>query len=1513
MSKKILGLDLGTNSIGWAVVNENNEGHLTGIEAAGSRIIPMDAAQLGDYAKGNTVSQTSERTHYRGVRRLYQRQALRRERLLRVLSIMGFLPKHFNNALSRYGKFKEEVRLPWYKDETGQWQFLFQQSYEEMLADFRKHQPEWLADGAKVPYDWTIYYLRKKALTSAILPQELAWILLQFNQKRGYNLLRGQEDEFEEKEADKDIKFASLRIVSVTPKEQDKKKGTWYDILLENGLVYRRALSTQPQWEGQTKEFIITTTLDKDGNSKKDKEGNIMRKISMPAPNDWTLLKKKTEHHIDNSGKEVGEYIYDTLLANPKQKIIGQHVRTIDRKFYEQELRKILTTQAQFIPQLQDHELYAQCIQELYPSNEAYRNSIAKPNFTYLLGKDILLYQRPLRSKKSLINTCNYESHQYTDKESKQQTAGVKCIAKSHPLYQEFRLWQFIQNIRIYLNETIVNGHTVLDHDVTDQWIPDNDTRARIFEILNDEKEIDEKGFFSKCLGQKATKTKPLEYRWNYIQGDKKYPCNETRHAMLVALKKAEVSADFLNGKRQEALWHILYSIDDKQQLLRTLNNYAQRKQLSEMFVEAFAKIPAFKKDYGAYSAKAIKRLLPLMRTGKYWNQEAIDAETLQRINHIIDGEVDESIHERVREKAASLNNITQFQGLPLWLACYVVYNRHSEQGDAQQWTSPDDIDTFLKNFRQHSLRNPIVEQVVTETLRTVRDIWKQTGRIDEIHLEMGRDLKQTAAERAKQTERINSNENRNLRIKAMLTEFMNPGCDIEGVRPYSPSQQDLLQIYEENALEQLTEDDMDYNFISAMSKQSQPSPSEIQRYKQWLDQKYISPYTGQAIPLARLFTPEYEIEHIIPRSRFFDDSFQNKVICEAAVNKLKDNQTGMEFIRHHGGEIVQLGNGKEVEILKEEIYTQHVTQHFAHNRGKMKRLLMDDIPNSFIERQLNDSRYIARYIKGLLSNIVRDNDEADLAISRNLITTNGSITDALKKDWGMNDVWNNIILPRFQRLNTIVSDKGPFTTLNQSGHEIPSMPLDMQKGFNKKRIDHRHHAMDAIVIACTTRSHVMLLNNEAAKSANTQQRHQLSHLLRSYKPTVIDGKERQVPDTFLKPWETFTQDADHAIRNIIVSFKYTQRIINRTQNRSIRFVDGKKQQVLQTKSDQWAIRKPMHKETVYGEVNLRQERKIKLKEALTCIPRILNADLRKKLQELSVEYKSNLKLYVAYFTYHKDIWSDVDLDAIPVLYYTKETKDRYFATRKPLNTDFDEKTIRESITDTGIQKILLAQLARHNNDPKVAFSPEGIEEMNRDIIQLNKGRNHQPIYKVRVYEKANKFAVGQKGNKSKKFVEAAKGTNLFFAVYEDEILNKKTAEFERKRSFYSIPLNDAIEREKQGLPPAPEIGGKVPVFVLSPGDLVYLPTAEQRGKMLTSQEILHERIYKMASCTENRCYFINAEIASIIYDKVEYEKLNKIEKTTDELRQSIKDYCIPIRVDRLGNITEINGKKVNE
>ena len=64
------------------------------------------------------------------------------------------------------------------------------------------------------------------------------------------------------------------------------------------------------------------------------------------------------------------------------------------------------------------------------------------------------------------------------------------------------------------------------------------------------------------------------------------------------------------------------------------------------------------------------------------------------------------------------------------WLVCYIVYGRHSEAKEITQWKSPADIDSYFKNlFKQHSLRNPIVEQIIIETLHVVRDIWKQVGK----------------------------------------------------------------------------------------------------------------------------------------------------------------------------------------------------------------------------------------------------------------------------------------------------------------------------------------------------------------------------------------------------------------------------------------------------------------------------------------------------------------------------------------------------------------------------------------------------------------------------------------------------------------------------------------------------------------------------------------------------------------------------------------------------------------
>ena len=1538
--KKILGLDLGTNSIGWAVVNadeitrENETSSLkpASISAAGSRIIPMDEGVLGDFDKGNTKSQTAERTKFRGFRRLLERYLLRRERLLRVLKKMDFLPDHYAEKVNDYGKFVDfsEPKIVWRKGLDGKMEFLFLNSFKEMLADFAKNQPQLVAKkkngkDKKVPYDWTIYYLRKKALTQAITKEELAWILLQFNQKRGYNQLRGED---EDEVQDKKVEFLAQKVVAVEATDEKKGDDIWYNVHLENGMIYRRSSRIPLDWEGKIKEFIVTTDLEKDGTPKKDKDGNIKRSFRAPKEDDWTLLKKKTEFDIDNSHKTVGCYIYDSLLAHPDQKIIGKLVRTVERKYYKEELRQILETQKNFIPELQNEALYKACVEELYPNNEAHRNNIAKPNFTNLFINDILFYQRPLKSKKSLIDDCPYEWHK--DKDG--NVHYIKCIAKSNPLFQEFRLWQFVQNLRIYQRERTVSdsqlelfgnapsGKLQTDVDVTDELLKNEDDYVALFDWLNDRATIKQNTLLSSYFKIKKENGKkkddPYPYRWNYVE-DKEYPCNETRGEILKGFDKCGISADSLTKEQEKALWHILYSVEDKTEIGKALKKFAEKNNLPESFAEVFAKIKPFKKEYGSYSEKAIKKLLPLMRMGKYWSADAIDANTKERIEKIITGEYDEKIKDRVREKAINLTDETHFKGLPVWLACYIVYDRHSEAKEIEKWEKPEDIDNYLKEFKQHSLRNPIVEQVVTETLRTVRDIWKQEGQIDEIHVELGREMKNPADKRKAMTERIQQNENTNLRIKAMLMEFMNPEMGIENVRPYSPSQQDILRIYEENALDNLTKNDKEFDFISKVSKMAQPSKSDIVRYKLWLEQKYRSPYTGEMISLSKLFTSAYEIEHVIPQSRYFDDSFSNKVICEAEVNKLKDCQLGYEFIKKHKGEKVQLSQGKTVEILSVEAYERFVKDHYSNNRAKMKKLLLEDIPDGFIERQLNDSRYISKLVKGLLSNIVREklpNGEYEQeAVSKNLVSCNGSITDRLKKDWGMNDVWNGIILPRFRRLNELTG-KNVFTAISAEGHEIPAMPLELQKGFNKKRIDHRHHAMDAIVIACATRDHVNLLNNEAAHS----QKHDKSYRYDLQSKLRRKDENGHYKD-FLKPWDSFTTDAKQTLESIVVSFKQNLRVINKATNFYQHYnADGKKVFVKQEKGDSWAIRKSMHKDTGWGEVNLRFKKCVSLNEALKNPQRIVNKDFRQKVQGLLAQGR-DAKYIKKYVEENKDVWSDIDIKRIEVYYFTKETKDRYFATRfmsdlvgyfaKVVKYDDAIKKI-EGITDTGIQKILKAHLQAKDNNAELAFSADGIDEMNRNIVELNGGKPHKPIYKVRRYESGNKYSIGQSGCKAKKFVEADKGTNLFFAIFEN---------VEHKRSYLTIPLNVMIDCQKQHgsqwrnriedyLKEKDLVSKDVKfLFILSPNDLVYLPTEDDLKNGINV--IDRKRIYKIVSSTGSRLYAIPYYIAKCIIDKIEFTQLNKVEFT--DSKESIKDACVPVKVNRLGNIIEINGRKI--
>ena len=331
-----------------------------------------------------------------------ERKKLRRTRLNRVLREIGFLPSHFDKKIDRYGNFIDftEPKICWNVDEAGKSHFLFESSFDEMIEDFRKSQPQLLEKGRKIPYDWTIFFLRKKALSQPISKEELAWVILSFNQKRGYYQLRDEEEVVEDGNEETIITAKVLEVIKREPDKKDSRK-YWYDVKLENDLLYQAAFMNDiSYWVGTERDFLL--------NSKKLKDGTLKNTLSflptfeeIDSMNEtqknkmYAKIKIKTEKLIEDTRKTVGEFIYDSLLQNPDVKVAGKLIRTIERKFYKDELIKILQKQSEFHSELQNRELYLQCVNLIYPNNYAHAHDISSKDFVHLFVTSTFNFNEP--------------------------------------------------------------------------------------------------------------------------------------------------------------------------------------------------------------------------------------------------------------------------------------------------------------------------------------------------------------------------------------------------------------------------------------------------------------------------------------------------------------------------------------------------------------------------------------------------------------------------------------------------------------------------------------------------------------------------------------------------------------------------------------------------------------------------------------------------------------------------------------------------------------------------------------------------------------------------------------------------------------------------------------------------------------------------------------------------------------------------------------------------------------
>jgi CRISPR-associated endonuclease Csn1 len=459
------------------------------------------------------------------------------------------------------------------------------------------------------------------------------------------------------------VDIYSLEIKDVHyEKEEGKHK---YTLTYQNGwqelkqpekftFRYKKALN-------KSFDYIVETVYDNQGNLKtqQGKERKLREPDLSDNSNDWTLLKKKTEKetlvfnieegykNADGSAKNyISPAIYNVLKNDTKTdnhtKIIGGMFQVVDRDFYREELNQIIATQKKFHIGLEDKRVFEQCVKTLYPSNASHQESLLKNKdaIQHLLVEDVLLFQRPLKSKKSEISNCKYEIRYWKDvidKEGKpikevdietgelrikKKPVYIKVVSASHPLFQEFRIWDKLHNLRLIQLEKEVDGKLLTNQDITNEYFKSEKEYRELFEELNNRKSLTQDQFLTYCKRKFKIdyNKKESNYAWNFPE-DEELKGNETRVSFATRFKRWGFMeyADFLTQEKEMDLWHYLYSVSYKERKAgrnKSITNFFNRflegsnvdDTVKEKIISDFVNYPKFASKYCAYSEKALKK-----------------------------------------------------------------------------------------------------------------------------------------------------------------------------------------------------------------------------------------------------------------------------------------------------------------------------------------------------------------------------------------------------------------------------------------------------------------------------------------------------------------------------------------------------------------------------------------------------------------------------------------------------------------------------------------------------------------------------------------------------------------------------------------------------------------------------------------------------------------------------------------------------------------------------------------
>ncbi|MDR0893440.1 MAG: type II CRISPR RNA-guided endonuclease Cas9 [Mediterranea sp.] len=1170
--KKILGLDLGTNSIGWAVVNQaENDNEKSSIVKLGVRVNPLTVDEQQNFEKGKSITTNADRTLKRSMRRNLQRYKLRRENLLEVLKEAGFI------------------------------------SSDTILSE----------EGNRTTFQ--TYRLRAKAATEEVSLEELACILLMINKKRGYTSGRKVDSGDEGQLIDGMAVAKQLYEGHLTPgqlsysllKQGKKRLPDFYrsDLQAEMDAIWNFQSTFYPeiltdefkvQLSGRgkqdtTKVFLAKYHIYTADNKGKDKRIQSYRwrvdaLSKQLSQEELAFVISDVNGNINNSSgylgaisdrsktlffhkQTVGQYLMEQLDRDPNVSLKNQ---VFYRQDYLDEFERIWETQAHF-----HKELTSELKQEL---------------------RDIVIfYQRPLKSQKGLIAFCEFENREVkviVDGKEKVKTRGLRVCPKSSLLYQDFKIWQVLNNLRV-MDKGCVNS---------EEGSPLNQEEK---EILYQELSVKEKLTKADALKLLYTNHKALDLNYKDIEGNRtqaalfkayqqiiessghnnlelsKMKASDAKQSVEKIFSGLGYNTDILSfdssleGKALEEqpsyrLWHLLYSFEGDDSLL---GNEKLVKKLSECFgfEEEYAKILAgvtFQPDYGSLSAKAIRRILSYMKEGTEYS-----------------------------------------------LACQYAGYRHSKESltveELERKEYKDKLDILPKN----SLRNPVVEKILNQMIHVVNGVVDTYGKPDEIHIELARELKANAKEREERTNAINKTtvEHEEYRKKLQQPPF------------------NLIHV----------------------------SRNDIVRYKLYLELKsngYKTLYSDTYIPAEKLFSKEFDIEHIIPQARLFDDSFSNKTLESRSINIEKSNSTAYDYIEgKYGEEGVQT-------------YTSRVNKLYADgaiSKTKRNKLLMkqQDIPEDFLQRDLRDSQYIAKKARLLLSDLVKT-----------VVPTSGSITARLREDWQLVDVMQELDWDKYDKrgLTEIIEDK--------DGRKIRRI-----KEWTKRN-DHRHHAMDALTIAFTNRSIIQYLNNLNARSDKGGSIYVIEkkELYRDSR-----GKLRFNPPI---PLNDFRAEAKRKLENILVSIKAKNKVVtpntNVTKNKG-----GKARKVQLTPRGQ------LHNETIYGSI---QQYATSLEKVGGNFDEVRIATVASKKYRVALMGRllanggNPKKAFTGSNSLEKNPLYIDKTQTVKVPSKVKTVcQETVYTIRKAVSPDLKV----EKVIDAHIRQLLKARLAEYEGDPRKAFS----------------------------------------------------------------------------------------------------------------------------------------------------------------------------------------------------------------